>query len=40
MLHLKLDGKVLELGPGNKPFLKATYFCGHSEEVILFMQDM
>ena len=28
----KANGKVLELGPGNKPFLKATYFCGHSEE--------
>jgi predicted SAM-dependent methyltransferase len=28
----KARGKVLELGPGNKPFLKATHFCGHSEE--------
>ena len=28
----KADGKVLELGPGQVPFEKATHFCGHSEE--------
>jgi len=28
----KAKGKVLELGPGQIPFEKATHFCGHSEE--------
>jgi predicted SAM-dependent methyltransferase len=28
----KAEGKVLELGPGQIPFSKATHFCGHSEE--------
>ena len=28
----KAYGKVLELGPGQVPFEKATHFCGHSEE--------
>ena len=28
----KANGKVLELGPGQVPFEKATHFCGHSEE--------
>jgi len=28
----KAKGKVLELGPGQTPFEKATHFCGHSEE--------
>jgi len=27
----KANGKVLELGPGQVPFEKATHFCGHSE---------
>ena len=29
---LKANGKVLELGPGQTSFEKATHFCGHSEE--------
>jgi ubiquinone/menaquinone biosynthesis C-methylase UbiE len=28
----KAEGKVLELGPSLRPFAKANYFCGHSEE--------
>ena len=30
--HIKDGAKVLELGPGEHPFPKATHFCGWSDQ--------